>query len=103
MRVLSLIEELRKEVCYDNEYGLWTKDVSLQKLLGLQYRSRYRLGDCAVTLTDCWGYAESTDLPAAFLRLLYRLGVDDDRQIRLSAAKALDVEPRLGHGKLPFQ
>src|SRR6266581_803877 len=36
------------------------------------------------------------DHPVGLFRLLYRLGVDDDCPIRLSAAKALGVEPPLG-------
>src|SRR5437764_12945209 len=37
-----------------------------------------------------------TAYPVDLFRLLYRLGVDDDCPIRLSAAKALGVEPPLG-------
>src|SRR5437764_15175105 len=37
-----------------------------------------------------------TAYPVGLFRLLYRLGVDDDCPIRLSAAKALGVEPPPG-------
>jgi hypothetical protein len=41
------------------------------------------------------GQRESADRPVGLWRLLYRLGVDDDCSLRLSAAKALGVEPPL--------
>ena len=42
------------------------------------------------------GKRERADHPVGLFRLLYRLGVDDDCPIRLSAAKALGVEPPPG-------
>ncbi len=46
--------------------------------------------------TDDPGQRERADHPVGLFRLLYRLGVNDDCPIRLSAAKALGVEPPKG-------
>jgi hypothetical protein len=84
VRVLSWTGELRKEQA---------EDVSLQKLLDLQQRPRYRLGACSHTYTDDPGPGERAADPVGLSRLLSRLGVDDDCPVRLSAAKTLGVEP----------
>ncbi|MFL5702689.1 MAG: hypothetical protein ACJ8AG_07650 [Ktedonobacteraceae bacterium] len=60
--------------------------------MDLQRWPRHRLGGCSDTRTDDRGQRESADHPVGLWRLLYWLGVDDDRPIRLSAAKALGVE-----------
>ncbi len=78
-------------VSFYKEQGL--KDASLQKLLGLQRWPCHRLGDCSNTHTDNQGQRGHADHPIGLFRLLYRLGVDDDCPIRLSAGKALGVEP----------
>jgi len=46
--------------------------------------------------TDDPGQRERADHPVGLFRLLYRLGVNDDCPIRLSAAKAVGVEPPPG-------
>ena len=76
--------------------GTGVEDASLQKLLDLQRWPSYRLGDCALPCTDDRGQGARTDLLVGLLRLLYRLGVDDDCPVRLSTAKALGVEPPPG-------
>jgi hypothetical protein len=76
--------------------GTGREDASLQELLGLQRWPRHRLGGCSHTRTGDWGQRESADHPIGLFRLLYRLGVDDDCSIRLSAAKALGVKPQPG-------
>ena len=86
-RCLSNSEESRATT-----EGKGTKDASIQKLLGLQRWPRHRLGGCSFTRTDDRGQRESEDLPVGLSRLLYRLGVDDNRPVRLSAAKVLGVE-----------
>jgi hypothetical protein len=70
------------------------KDASLQKLLGLQRWPRHRLGGCSDTHTDDPGQRGRTDRPVGLFRLLYRLGIDDNCPIRLSAAKALGINRR---------
>jgi hypothetical protein len=72
------------------------EDASLQKLLDLQRWPRHRLGGGSDTRTDDSGQRGRAAHAAGLFRLLYRLGVDDDCPIRLSAAKALGVEPSLG-------
>ncbi len=72
------------------------EDASQQKLLDLQRGPGRRLGDCAHTRTDDPGQRGRAALPVGLWRLLYRLGVDDDSALRLSAAKALEVEPAPG-------
>ncbi len=76
--------------------GTGVEDASLQKLLDLQRWPRHRLGGCHHTRTDDPGQRERAEHPVGLFRLLYRLGVDDDCSIRLSAAKALGVEPPPG-------
>src|SRR2546421_11135294 len=76
--------------------GTGREDASLQKLLDLQRWPRHRLGGCSHPRTDDRGQRASADHPVGLFRLLYRLGVDDDCPIRLSAAKALGVEPPPG-------
>src|SRR2546423_1395608 len=73
--------------------GTGREDASLQKLLDLQRWPRHRLGGCSHTRTDDRGERARADYPVSLFRLLYRLGVDDDCPLRLSAAKALGVEP----------
>src|SRR5258708_25936521 len=72
------------------------EDASIQKLLDLQRWPRHRLGGCSDTHTDDPGQRGRADHPVGLFRLLYRLGVNDDCPIRLSAAKALGVEPLKG-------
>jgi len=72
------------------------EDASIQKLLDLQRWPRHRLGGCSDTHTDDPGQRGRADHPVGLFRLLYRLGVNDDCPIRLSAAKALGVEPPPG-------
>jgi hypothetical protein len=84
VRVLSWTGELGKEEA---------EDVSLQKLLDLQQRPRHRLGACSHTRADDPGPGERAAHPVGLSRLLSGLGVDDDCPLRLSAAKALGVEP----------
>ncbi len=76
--------------------GTGREDASLQKLLDLQRWPRHRLGGCSPTRTDDPRQRGRAAYPVDLFRLLYRLGVDDDCPIRLSAAKALGVEPPLG-------
>jgi hypothetical protein len=68
----------------------------MQKLLVLQRWLRHRLGGCFHTHADDQGQGERVASPVSLFRLLYRLGVDDDCPIHLSAAKALGVEPPPG-------
>ena len=76
--------------------GTGVEDASLQKLLDLQCWPRHRLGGCSHTRTDDRRQRARADHPVGLFRLLYRLGVNDDCPIRLSAAKALGVEPPPG-------
>src|SRR5712691_8562920 len=76
--------------------GTGAEDASLQKLLVLQRWLRHRLGGCFHTRTDDLWQGEHAAHPVGLFRLVYLLGVGDDCPIRLSAAKALGVEPPSG-------
>ena len=91
---LSFLQTRRCTWCPSKGPGV--EDASLQKLLDLQRWPRHRLGGCALTHTGGRGHGARADHPIGLFRLLYRLGVDDDCSIRLSAAKALGVEPPPG-------
>ncbi len=65
----------------------------IQKLLDLQHWPCHRMGDRSHTHTDDQGQRGCAAHPVGLSRLLYRLGVNDNCPIRLSAAKALGVEP----------
>ncbi len=76
--------------------GTEAENASTQKLLDLQRRPRHRLGGCAPTHTDDPRQRGRADHPVGLFRLRYRLDIDDDCPLRLSAAKALGVEPQSG-------
>src|SRR6266581_3573060 len=90
------LAQVRSKKGENDNSGKLLAPASLQKLFYLQRWSRRRLGGCSHTRTDDRGQRESAGLPAGLFRLLYRLGVDDDCPLRLSAAEALGGEPPPG-------